>query len=207
MNETPKTKSGEANDLLGKRRRPDAARKRSDTVLKLEAHKQKVLAEVLRSISPLAWSIAPGAQIHGRIKSVESLLSKMRSAGLGIDDVLDSIGVRVIVRNEKECYGLIQRIHRRFKTIVGQYDDYIRSPKPNGYRSLHTTILASNEYPVEVQVRTQRMHVSSERGAAAHSVYKRGPRLTEMQQVEDSPRVGWSPRSAPSHIFQNREAS
>jgi hypothetical protein len=190
MTTAPNYEGREANDLLRTRRRRDVERGRLNTELKTEGGKQQVLDEVLLRISRLAWSVAPGAQIRGRIKSLQSISSKLRLADLGIDNLLDFIGVRVIVQTKEQCYRLLQRIHRHYEIIVGECDDYIESPKPNGYRSLHTTILASHEHPVEVQIRTQRMHVCSESGAAAHSIYKQRKQITDEQQTAPCTEVG-----------------
>lgn len=131
------------------------------------------LARVLREISRLVWAADPTARLQGRVKSISSLLAKLRTHPREVDGVLDSIGVRIIIPGVTQCYRLIDRIHRRFGVLDGEFDDYVRNPKPNGYRSIHTTILASNGQPVEVQVRTPRMHAFAEVGPAAHWLYKR----------------------------------
>jgi (p)ppGpp synthase/HD superfamily hydrolase len=129
-----------------------------------------ILARALRDISSV---LAAGAELQGRVKSMHSILSKMRTGRLRLGQVLDAVGLRVIVPTTPDCYRLVDRIHRRFEIMEGEFDDYIRHPKPRGYRSLHTTILLSGGHPVEVQVRTPWMHRLAERGEAAHHEYKR----------------------------------
>ena len=134
---------------------------------------RSTLVEVLRDISSLAWIIAPGARLEGRIKSVPSMLFKLRGNRLDPAQLSDSIGVRIIMPSTAQCYRLFAGVHGRFEVLTGEDDDYIKCPKANGYRSLHTTILATNGRRVEVQVRTPRMHAQAETGSASHRLYKR----------------------------------
>jgi (p)ppGpp synthase/HD superfamily hydrolase len=157
---------------------------RSGTENRPARERRVVLARTLRDLSSAAWSVAPAAQVQARVKSVESMLSKMRRKGLGAERILDFIGVRIIVPEETHCYRLVDRVHRRFAVVGSEYDDYIRNPKPNGYRSLHTTILGADGQPVEVQVRTSAMHALAERGRAAHWLYKLGQRFRTTRSLE-----------------------
>ena len=129
-------------------------------------------AEALRSVSVVARIVAPTAWIRGRIKSIESTVLKMRAKHLDLEQILDSVAVRVIVPSRTECYQFIQQIHARLFVMEGEFDDYIETPKSNGYQSLHTTLLGPRGQPVEVQVRTQTMHALAEHGPAAHWLYK-----------------------------------
>jgi len=87
---------------------------------------------------------------------------------------LDAIGVRVLVSTSAQCYALLEQIHHRFGHLESEYDDYISTPKLNGYRSLHTVIAPAEAHCVEVQIRTHDMHALAEGGAAAHHLYKQG---------------------------------
>ena len=152
---------------------------------RLDRQKHAILARVLRSVSYMAWNIAPGSRICGRIKGIQSTRSKVRLGHSASAQVLDSIGVRAIVGERAQCYRLMEHVHLRFQVIDGECDDYIEHPKRNGYQSLHTTILTPDGHPVEVQVRTRQMHACAERGAAAHWVYKRASRLAAVRTVGD----------------------
>lgn len=138
------------------------------SLIRRDAIMRNALAEIAR----LALIVNPTAAIHGRIKSLASALAKMHAKQLTLEQVADFIGVRVIVSDCAECYHLADRLRGRFPCNDSQFDDYIRSPKPNGYRSLHVSVLASGGQPVEVQIRTQAMHELAEHGAAAHGRYK-----------------------------------
>ena len=115
-------------------------------------------------------------ELEGRIKSVYSLYRKMYTFGRAFDEIYDFYAVRVIVDNELECYTALGLVHEMFKSVPGRFKDYISTPKPNLYRSLHTTVIGKNGIPFEVQIRTSQMHEEAEYGLAAHWKYKSGGR-------------------------------
>lgn len=115
-------------------------------------------------------------ELEGRIKSVYSLYRKMYTFNKAFDEIYDFYAVRVIVDNELECYTALGLVHEMFKSVPGRFKDYISTPKPNLYRSLHTTVIGHNGIPFEVQIRTRQMHAEAEYGLAAHWKYKSGGR-------------------------------
>ncbi len=115
-------------------------------------------------------------RLEGRVKSVYSLYRKMYSFNKSFDEIYDFYAVRVIVENELECYTTLAFVHEMFRSIPGRFKDYISTPKPNLYRSLHTTVIGSSGIPFEVQIRTREMHEEAEYGIAAHWKYKSGER-------------------------------
>ena len=114
------------------------------------------------------------ATIEGRVKSVYSLYRKMYSLNKSFDEIYDFYAVRIIVETELECYTALGLVHEMYHSIPGRFKDYISTPKPNLYRSLHTTVIGRGGTPFEVQIRTKQMHAEAEYGIAAHWKYKTG---------------------------------
>lgn len=113
--------------------------------------------------------------IHGRTKGLYSLYCKMRRLKSSPQDILDRVGLRIIVPSVRECYTVLGLLHTHFRPVPGTFDDYIGLPKENGYQSLHTCIYPVPDIsrkPVEFQIRTEAMHREAEYGIAAHWLYK-----------------------------------
>lgn len=112
--------------------------------------------------------------LEGRVKSVYSLYKKMYTFNKAFDEIYDFYAVRIITDTELECYTSLGLVHELFKSVPGRFKDYISTPKPNLYRSLHTTVIGRSGIPFEVQIRTKQMHAEAEYGIAAHWKYKSG---------------------------------
>ena len=113
-------------------------------------------------------------QLEGRVKSVYSIYKKMYNQNKSFDEIYDFYALRIIVDTELECYTALGIIHDMFRSMPGRFKDYISTPKPNLYRSLHTTVIGRDGIPFEVQIRTWDMHHIAEYGIAAHWKYKSG---------------------------------
>ncbi len=118
--------------------------------------------------------LCPSATISGRIKSVHGIYRKMYMQGKQFDEIYDIYAVRIIVDNLIDCYNCLGLIHDMYRPLPGRFKDYISTPKPNGYQSLHTTVLGRDAIPFEVQIRSVDMHKTAEFGIAAHWKYKLG---------------------------------
>lgn len=145
------------------------------------------LETIKKQISERIHEIVPEAHIEGRIKSVHGIYRKMYIQSKNFDEIFDIYAVRIIVDSPIECYNCLGIIHDMFTPIPGRFKDYISTPKPNMYQSLHTTVLGKAGIPFEVQIRTWDMHKTAEYGIAAHWKYKLG--LSGTEKFEE--RLAW----------------
>lgn len=130
----------------------------------------------------------PIPQIDGRVKSNYGIYKKVYRDGKDIDQIYDRYAVRIIVNTVPECYNILGIIHDMFRPIPNRFKDYISTPKPNMYQSLHTTVIGREGIPFEVQIRTWEMHRMAEYGIAAHWKYKEGIRGGS---AKDDNRIAW----------------
>jgi GTP pyrophosphokinase len=132
------------------------------------------LESIKTKIEDRVHQTVPQAQISGRIKSVHGIYRKMYMQGKHFDEIYDIYAVRIIVDSVIDCYNCLGIIHDMYNPLPGRFKDYISTPKPNMYQSLHTTVIGKEGTPFEVQIRTWEMHRTAEFGIAAHWKYKLG---------------------------------
>ena len=129
-----------------------------------------IQSQIKEKIEP----IMPGAQITSRVKSVHGIFRKVYIKGKNFEEIYDIYAVRIIVNSMIDCYNALGVVHDMFTPLPGRLKDYISTPKPNMYQSLHTTVLSKKGIPFEIQIRTWDMHRTAEYGIAAHWKYKIG---------------------------------
>ena len=167
----------------------------------LNAHKEQdeaFMHTIQDKITTRLASVGIHNTTYGRIKHVYSIYRKMKAQDKTIDELYDVYAFRVIVDTIPDCYNVLGHVHDLFSLVPGRFKDYISTPKPNMYQSLHTTVIGSQGIPFEVQIRTWQMHETAEYGIAAHWKYKQGTgtgtekdfewvrRLLESQQDSDA---------------------
>lgn len=130
------------------------------------------------------------AIIEGRPKHFFSIYKKIVNKNKTLDQIYDLFAVRAIVKTVKDCYGVLGIIHEMYTPIPGRFKDYIAMPKPNMYRSLHTTLMSDEGTPFEIQIRTEEMHRTAEYGIAAHWKYKEGKTEKGIQDKSEE-KLAW----------------
>ena len=139
-----------------------------------EPMRKEFLDSIKAKIGARIKEVVSDAVIEGRIKSVHGIYRKMYMQGKSFEEIYDIYAVRIIVDTVSDCYNCLGVIHDMYKPIQGRFKDYISTPKPNMYQSLHTTLIGKEGIPFEVQIRTHEMHRTAEFGVAAHWKYKLG---------------------------------
>ena len=143
-----------------------------NTIESEQAENEKQLQVTHERLQNILNDLKIEGQIISRIKHISSIFNKLHNKQLTLDQVYDILAMRVIVSTIEDCYAVLGRIHGIYKPMFGRVKDYIASPKPNGYQSLHTTVIVENQHPLEIQIRTKQMHEESEYGGYAHWLYK-----------------------------------
>lgn len=134
--------------------------------------RNEFLQDVKQRIVDRVAEIGISAKVDGRVKSVHGIYRKMYMQNKTFDEIYDIYAVRIIVDSVIDCYNCLGIIHDMFTPLPGRFKDYISTPKPNMYQSLHTTVISKEGIPFEVQIRTWEMHHTAEYGIAAHWKYK-----------------------------------
>ncbi len=178
----------ELEDLSFQYLHPEAYQTIKQKVLKRRKEYDAYIKKVIGILTKVLKEHDIQTEVTGRTKNLWSLFNKMQRQGLAFDQIYDLIAFRIIVRNIRECYGVLGIIHSIFKPIPGRFKDYIGVPKSNRYQSLHTTVIGPVGERMEIQIRTREMHQTAEDGIASHWRYKTGE---ESQPDEDVKRFKW----------------
>ena len=153
---------------------PVAYREIEDTLAMQSKDRIAFIERTKDEIRQRVSDIIPNVYLEGRVKSINGIFRKMFIQGKSMEEIYDVYAVRVIVDTVTDCYNVLGLIHDMFQPIPNRFKDYISTPKPNMYQSLHTTVLSKDGIPFEVQIRTWEMHYTAEYGIAAHWKYKLG---------------------------------
>ena len=170
---------------------PIGYREVDEAVSHLSGQHTDLIENVRNELSEKLTEYGIPFRIEGRVKSIYSVYKKMYGQHKSFDEIFDFYAIRVIVDTELECYTALGIVHEMFKSVPGRFKDYISTPKPNMYQSLHTTVIGREGVPFEVQIRTWKMHQIADYGIAAHWKYKTG---NPMQNAQTDQKLEWISR-------------
>jgi len=174
-------------DLSFRHLEPEKYHEIADKVASRRIAREKYILRVIEVLKNEFAEHDIQADLSGRPKHIYSIYRKMQRRGVDVDQIYDQLAVRVLVGSISDCYSALGVIHSIWRPLPGQFDDYIANPKESLYQSLHTTVLAVDGRPLEIQIRTHEMHQVAEYGVAAHWRYKEGTR----QDQKFDAKVAW----------------
>ena len=177
----------ELEDLSLKYLEPEVYEQLKHRVRETREERETYITQVVAPIKDALSKDGIIATVYGRAKHLNSIHRKIQVRQVPFEQIFDLLAIRVIVNNERECYHALGTIHSMWKPIPERFHDYMANPKPNGYRSLHTTVFGPNNKMVEIQIRTHQMHYVAENGIAAHWLYKEG----RQQMSKDDRQMVW----------------
>ena len=170
---------------------PAAYKQIANKIALTRVKRENFISSVIDTLKKEFASVGLNAEINGRPKHIYSIYQKMHkyeSIGKRFDDIHDLLAVRVLVDTTADCYNALGVIHTLWHPMPKEFNDYIANPKPNGYQSLHTTVMYMGTHPLEIQIRTWEMHHTAGYGVAAHWRYKEGASSEDMHFEE---RISW----------------
>lgn len=187
----------ELEDLAIKHLDPVAYKEIENLLSHRKQHREQILKEIKTKIEERLKEAMPGVEMafQSRVKSIHGIYRKMYVQGKDFDEIYDIYAIRIITDTVANCYNILGIMHDMFRPIPNRFKDYISTPKPNMYQSLHTTVISRAGIPFEIQIRTFEMHHTAEFGIAAHWKYKEGitdndkkmeDRLAWIRQILDS---------------------
>ena len=153
--------------------------------------REKFINDIIGFVSEKLTEADIKAEVYGRVKNLFSIYKKMMNKKKTIDEIYDLFAIRILVNDVKDCYAALGIIHEYYTPIPGRFKDYIAMPKPNNYRSLHTTVFGKNGVPFEIQIRTYEMHEIAELGIAAHWAYKENNNSKGVKDVAELQKMNW----------------
>lgn len=163
----------ELEDLAFRYLAPDRYKEIAKLLSEKRSERESYIQRVQQKLSEALADANIEAELSGRVKHIYSIYRKMKLKGLSFDQLYDIRALRVLVNTPADCYHVLGLVHGLWRYIPEQFDDYLTNPKSNGYRSLHTAVIAENK-SLEIQIRTHEMHFEAELGMCAHVNYKEG---------------------------------
>lgn len=173
----------ELEDLSFKYINPEARESIINRLSFLRSEGTGLVTKILETLQTEIDNAGIKGEVNGREKSPYSIWKKMQRKNVAFEQLSDIMAFRIIVENIEECYHVLGIIHSKYPTTPGRFKDYISTPKPNGYRSIHTTVIGPERQRIEIQIRTREMHEEADLGVAAHYAYKEGKAKVNPQDI------------------------
>ncbi|WP_068546744.1 GTP diphosphokinase [Thalassotalea crassostreae] len=164
----------ELEDISFRYLHPDTYKKIAKLLDEKRLDREQYMVDFVGSIQRELDALNIKGQVYGRPKHIYSIWKKMQKKSLEFDQLFDVRAMRIVVDKLQDCYSALGIVHTNWKHLPSEFDDYVATPKPNGYQSIHTVVLGPDGKAVEIQIRTQQMHDDAELGVAAHWRYKEG---------------------------------
>ena len=164
----------ELEDLAFSHLNPEARESITNRLSFLRTEGNEIVKVIIKDLTALLKKNSITAGVMGREKTRYSIWRKMQRKNVTFEQLSDLMAFRVVVENVEECYHALGIIHAKYPTVPGRFKDYISTPKPNGYRSIHTTVIGPGNHRIEIQIRSKEMHDEADLGVAAHWAYKKG---------------------------------
>ncbi len=183
----------EMEDLAFRFLEPDTYKEIARQLEDKRVEREALINRVVHDLGQALDAAGIRAEVSGRPKHIYSIWNKMRNKSLKFSQLFDLRALRVIVEDERDCYGVLAQVHAMWTPVSDEFDDYIARPKPNGYRSLHTVVSDHEGKTFEIQIRTREMHEFAEYGMAAHWRYKEAGRKggTQVASGDYERKVTW----------------
>ena len=166
---------------------PEARESIANRLSFLRQEGSSVVDHILEELGSLMKEAGIEAEITGREKTRYSIWKKMQRKNVAFEQLSDIMAFRIVVDDISECYHALGVLHGKYPSVPGRFKDYISTPKPNGYRSIHTTVMGPSRQRIEIQIRTLEMHAEADLGVAAHWAYKDG----KMPSLKDAKKYRW----------------
>jgi len=163
---------------------PEARESISNRLTFLRKEGTSLVKKIIESLQDLMKQASINAEVTGREKTRYSIWKKMQRKNVAFEQLSDIMAFRIVVDSVEECYHALGVIHSHFPTVPGRFKDFISTPKPNGYRSIHTTVIGPERQRIEIQIRTHDMHEEADLGVAAHWAYKEGKGSVNVKDIK-----------------------
>ncbi|HPF79092.1 MAG TPA: RelA/SpoT family protein, partial [Alphaproteobacteria bacterium] len=170
-------------DLAFEYLNPEAKESITNRLYFLREESGNVVKKIIKHLEALMIKNNIDCEITGREKTRYSIWQKMQRKNVAFEQLSDIMAFRIVVKDVGECYHTLGVLHSSYPVVPGRFKDYISTPKPNGYRSLHTTIIGPENQRIEIQIRTVEMHQEADLGVAAHWAYKDGKKKVDVKDV------------------------